>query len=92
MTVSGQRNSPAALPPEEEPSGTHRREGSVGPRAGLDAVESLAHARNQTPAAQPETRSYTNWATELETWSTLKHQLGTDTGKLRKRAKYLDSW
>jgi hypothetical protein len=63
MAVSGQLNSPApaVLPPEEPPPpGTHCIGGRMGLRAGLDAVESLAHARNRTPAAQPGARSYTD--------------------------------
>jgi hypothetical protein len=56
MEVSGQLHAPAALPPRQEPSGTHLTGGWVGPksRSGCCGEEkNLAPAGNRTPAVQP---------------------------------------
>jgi hypothetical protein len=56
---------PCSFNPEERVTGTHWIENSVGPRAGVDAVEyrkSLSLEENRTSAFQPVSRPYTDWA------------------------------
>jgi hypothetical protein len=56
---------PQPLYPWKIVPGTHCIGGWVGTRAGQDAVEkrkSLAPAVNRTPAVQPASRRYTDWA------------------------------
>jgi hypothetical protein len=51
MEVGGQLHDPAALPPGEEPPGTHWIAGWVGPRAPAG-----------NPAVQPVAGHYSDWA------------------------------
>jgi hypothetical protein len=48
MKVGGQRHATASLPPAKRP-GTHRTEGWVEPRAGLDECEKSRSHRDSIP-------------------------------------------
>jgi hypothetical protein len=59
MEVSGHLQASAALPPEEEPPGTHWIGCWVGPRAGLDAVKKrkTLHCREWNPGRPARSQS-----------------------------------